>query len=85
MRTQLVLLAYTSSELTHTASTSKDPVSFSLIEQRATKYYAGHQSFDMDLFRLFEKGRRLYRDSNKDDYGRVILLQVWDHLFVRVH
>jgi hypothetical protein len=30
----------------------------------------------MDLFRLFEKGRRLYRDTSKDDYGRVILLQV---------
>ncbi|KAF9507324.1 hypothetical protein BS47DRAFT_1488923 [Hydnum rufescens UP504] len=61
-----------------------DPISFALIESRAHgKFYGNAQSYDIDLFRLFEKGRRTYQGDplKRDDYGRVLLLQrMWQHL-----
>ncbi|KAF8338318.1 uncharacterized protein EI90DRAFT_2572270 [Cantharellus anzutake] len=60
----------------------KDPISFILIEDRALGgHYTTAQAFDQDLYRLFEKGRRVYYKVDEDNYGRVLLLQrMYHHL-----
>lgn len=39
------------------------------------KGYPAPKDFDMDMMRLFEKGRRWFEPGSKD-YGRVLVLQV---------
>ncbi|KAL5518380.1 hypothetical protein ACEPAH_62 [Sanghuangporus vaninii] len=51
------------------------PHSLKLIESKArAKEYASCKEFDLDMIRLFEKGRRWY-DTGSDQYGDVLLLQ----------
>ncbi|KAI5117803.1 hypothetical protein M0805_004563 [Coniferiporia weirii] len=51
------------------------PLSLKLIETRArTKEYSSSKEFDLNIIRLFEKGRRWY-DIGSDQYGDVLLLQ----------
>ncbi|KDQ17463.1 hypothetical protein BOTBODRAFT_29646 [Botryobasidium botryosum FD-172 SS1] len=59
----------------------KDPISLSIIESRSqTRFYQHPKDFDVDMFRLFEKGRRWY-EAGSTAYGRIILLQrLYHHL-----
>ena len=54
---------------------SAAPVSLRLIEARIRgNEYASAAQFDMDMARLFEKGRR-WHEPQSEAYGRVLLLQ----------
>ncbi|KAG8977101.1 hypothetical protein FRB90_008927, partial [Tulasnella sp. 427] len=49
--------------------------SVTLIENRvASRGYPAPKDFDMDMARLFEKGRRWFEEGSKD-YGRILILQ----------
>ncbi|KAG8905231.1 hypothetical protein FRC01_008422, partial [Tulasnella sp. 417] len=51
------------------------PMSLALIENRvALRGYPAPKDFDMDMSRLFEKGRRWFEEGSKD-YGRILILQ----------
>ncbi|KIO24919.1 hypothetical protein M407DRAFT_8663 [Tulasnella calospora MUT 4182] len=51
------------------------PMSLALIENRvALRGYPAPKDFDMDMARLFEKGRRWFEEGSKD-YGRILILQ----------
>jgi chromatin structure-remodeling complex subunit RSC1/2 len=57
---------------------SQHPVSLRLIQQslESNQYYAP-KYFDIEMMRLFEKGRRYYASVQRQaDYGNVIALQV---------
>ncbi|KAG8220643.1 hypothetical protein J3R82DRAFT_2911 [Butyriboletus roseoflavus] len=53
----------------------QSPLSLKLIEGRVrSTSYASSKIFDVDMARLFEKGRRWY-DPSTESYGRVLVLQ----------
>ncbi|KAG8903528.1 hypothetical protein FRB99_003159 [Tulasnella sp. 403] len=55
------------------------PMSFTHIENRvASRDYNSSREFDLDLCRLFEKGRRWFEEGSKD-YGRILVLQRMYH------
>ncbi|KAG9015507.1 hypothetical protein FRB94_000112 [Tulasnella sp. JGI-2019a] len=51
------------------------PMSLALVENRILlRGYPSPKDFDMDMMRLFEKGRRWFEPGSKD-YGRILVLQ----------
>ncbi|KAH0838855.1 hypothetical protein J3R83DRAFT_7269 [Lanmaoa asiatica] len=62
-------------ELTSPLLSYQSPMSLKLIEGRVrSTSYASSNEFDLDMARLFEKGRRWYEPCS-ESYGRVLVLQ----------